>query len=152
MCFFPSWECCAGNNLHHLVIVKAIDWNDCQAHSVLFNGGAYHKLYLASMHHNENASQEQATTSAGQAKSGEGVVKAVKTDYVHDLMRLLMEVFEDPTSFEEEMKTIPIPPDLSAEYTHSQGLPVTSPASIKRWSEAYEVTKWELLPYPLHHT
>ena len=32
------------------------------------------------MHHNENASQEQATTSAVQAKSGEGVVKAVKTD------------------------------------------------------------------------
>ena len=29
-----------------------------------------------------------------------------------------MEVFEDPTSFEEEM-TIPIPPDLSAEYTHT---------------------------------
>ena len=77
-------------------------------------------------------------------------------DYVHDLMRLLMEVFEDPTSFEEEMKTIPIPPDLSAEYTHTlprlSWLPVTSPASIKRWSEAYEVTRWELLPYPLHHT
>ena len=52
-------------------------------HTLLFNGGAfffYHKLYLASMHHNENASQEQATTSAGQAKSGEGVVKAEKTD------------------------------------------------------------------------
>ena len=30
-----------------------------------------------------------------------------------------MEVFEDPTSFEEEIKTIPIPPDLSAEYTHT---------------------------------
>ena len=40
----------------------------------------YYRLYLASMHHNENASQEQATTSAVQAKSGEGVVKAVKTD------------------------------------------------------------------------
>ena len=40
----------------------------------------YHKLYLASMHLNENASQEQATTSAGQAKSGEGGVKAEKTD------------------------------------------------------------------------
>ena len=39
MWFFPSWECCAGNNLHHLVIVKAIDWNDCQAHSgPYFNG------------------------------------------------------------------------------------------------------------------
>ncbi|XP_030215058.1 uncharacterized protein LOC115545772 [Gadus morhua] len=85
-------------------------------------------LCLASMHHNENASREQATTSAGQAvykvvypkvKMGEGAVKPVKTDptfnYVHDLMRLLMEVFEDPTSFDEEIKTIPIPPDLSAE-------------------------------------
>ena len=40
-------------------------------------------------------------------------------DYVHDLMRLLMEVFEDPTSFDEEMKTIPIPPDLSAENTRT---------------------------------
>ena len=94
MWFFPSWECCAGNNLHHLVIVKAIDWNDCQAHSVLLNGCAfffifYYRLYLASMHHNENASRVQATTSAGQAvykvvypkaKMGEGVVKPVKTD------------------------------------------------------------------------
>ena len=61
-------------------------------HTLLFNGGAfffYHKLYLASMHHNENASRVQATTSAGQAvykvvypkaKMGEGVVKPVKTD------------------------------------------------------------------------
>ena len=38
-------------------------------------------------------------------------------DYVRELMRLLMqEVFEDPTSFAEEMNAIPIPPDLSAEF------------------------------------
>ena len=48
-------------------------------------------------------------------------------DYVHDLMRLLMEVFEDPTSFEEKMKTIPIPPDLSAEYTHPPKAELVAP-------------------------
>ncbi|XP_041929953.1 uncharacterized protein LOC121694081 [Alosa sapidissima] len=88
------------------------------------------RLYLAAMHHNENAMREQATTSTGQAvfkvvfpkaKRGEGIVKPVKTNptfnYVRELMRLLMqEVFEDPTSFAEELKTIPIPPDLSAEF------------------------------------
>lgn len=51
----------------------------------------YHhiRLYLAAMHHNENAIREQATTSAGQgvykvifpkSKKGEGIVKPVKTD------------------------------------------------------------------------
>ncbi|XP_048114993.1 uncharacterized protein LOC125304619 [Alosa alosa] len=88
------------------------------------------RLYLAAMHHNEHALREQATTSTGQAvfkvvfpkaKRGEGIVKPVKTNptfnYVRELMRLLMqEVFEDPTSFAEELKTIPIPPDLSAEF------------------------------------
>ncbi|XP_062393824.1 uncharacterized protein LOC134082194 isoform X2 [Sardina pilchardus] len=88
------------------------------------------RLYLAAMHHNENATREQATTSTGQAvfkvvfpksKKGEGTVKPVKTkptfNYVRELMRLLMqEVFEDPTSFAEEMNAIPIPPDLSAEF------------------------------------
>ncbi|XP_030215644.1 uncharacterized protein LOC115546106 isoform X2 [Gadus morhua] len=52
------------------------------------------RLCLASMHHNENASREQATTSAGQAvykvvypkvKMGEGAVKPVKTDPTFNL-------------------------------------------------------------------
>ncbi|XP_041951764.1 uncharacterized protein LOC121711937 isoform X2 [Alosa sapidissima] len=86
------------------------------------------RLYLAAMHYNENAGQEQAVTSAGQAvyklvlpksKTGEGIAKPIKTDskykYVEELMRLVIEeVFEDPTPFVEEMQKIPIPPDLSS--------------------------------------
>lgn len=44
-------------------------------------------------------------------------MNAIFLDYVQELMRLLMtEVFEDPTSFVEEMQMIPIPPDLSSQF------------------------------------
>lgn len=50
---------------------------------------SHNRLYLATMHYNENASREQAATSTGEAvykvvypksKKGEGIVKPVKTD------------------------------------------------------------------------
>ncbi|XP_058500609.1 uncharacterized protein LOC131469558 [Solea solea] len=86
------------------------------------------RLYLASMHHNENSSCEQATTASGQAvyrvsypksKKGEATAKPVRTDptynYVAEVMRLVFEeVMEDPESFAEDMRKITIPETLSA--------------------------------------
>ncbi|XP_063072440.1 uncharacterized protein LOC134463131 [Engraulis encrasicolus] len=87
------------------------------------------RLYLASMHFNENSERGQARTSTGEAvykiqypksKKGAGVVKPVKTvptfNYVQDLMRLSMDVFRDPAPFMEELQQITIPPDLSSAF------------------------------------
>ncbi|KAL1260280.1 hypothetical protein QQF64_008107 [Cirrhinus molitorella] len=86
------------------------------------------RLYLATMHFNENADREQATNFEGTAlnkitypksKKGKPTAKPVKTEptygYVNDLMRLLFtEVFDNPATFVEELQKLPIPPDLSA--------------------------------------
>ncbi|RXN07569.1 hypothetical protein ROHU_032261 [Labeo rohita] len=88
------------------------------------------RLYLAVLHHNENANREQATTSAGEAvykmifpksKKGECTVRPLKTDptynYVEELLRLVFEeVIVDPTPFVSQLNTIPIPTDLSSEF------------------------------------
>ncbi|KAM4604797.1 uncharacterized protein ACJ7VT_017130 isoform 1-T1 [Polymixia lowei] len=85
------------------------------------------RLYLASMHFNENANRPQATTSEGDlifkvkvSKTGECIAKPVKIDptfhYVDDLMGLLFErVFQNPTPFIEEVLKIPIPEDHCAQ-------------------------------------
>ncbi|KAF4115269.1 uncharacterized protein LOC131535869 isoform X2 [Onychostoma macrolepis] len=87
------------------------------------------RLYLAVLHHNENANQEQAT-STGQvvykmvfpkSRKGECTARALKTDptynYVDELLKLVFdEVIMDPSPFVDEMKAIPIPTPLCAEY------------------------------------
>ncbi|XP_067299120.1 uncharacterized protein [Pseudorasbora parva] len=66
------------------------------------------RLYLAAMHFNENADREQA-------KNLEG--KAGDEGYVDDLMRLLfLDVFEDPTNYVKELREVPIPVPLSAQF------------------------------------
>nr|XP_055062763.1 uncharacterized protein LOC129445807 [Misgurnus anguillicaudatus] len=88
------------------------------------------RLYLATMHYNENADREQAVTKAGEAKfkvvfpkskRGECVARPVKTQatyfYVDDLIRLVFdEVLEDPAPFVEKLKEIPIPLDLASQF------------------------------------
>ncbi|XP_016362898.1 uncharacterized protein LOC107704481 [Sinocyclocheilus anshuiensis] len=88
------------------------------------------RLYLALLHHNENANREQATTSTGKmvykmvfpkSKKGECIARALKTDptynYVDELLKLVFdEVIMDPSPFVDEMKAIPIPTPLCAEY------------------------------------
>ncbi|XP_056312320.1 uncharacterized protein LOC130223502 [Danio aesculapii] len=88
------------------------------------------RLYLAVFHHNENANRKQATTATGQAmykmvlpksKRGEWTTRALKTEptykYVEELLKLVFEVvIMDPTPFVDEMKAIPIPKSLCAEY------------------------------------
>lgn len=88
------------------------------------------RLYLAAMHFNENANREQAMTLEGtvvykmvfpKAKKGQPTVKAVKTEptfgYVSDLMRLLFtEVFDNPDTYVEDLRKVPVPEDLSAQF------------------------------------
>ncbi|XP_073804855.1 uncharacterized protein [Danio rerio] len=88
------------------------------------------RLYLAAFHHNENANRQQATTATGQAmykmvlpksKRGEWTTRALKTEptyrYVEELLKLVFEVIiMDPSPFVDELKKIPIPKPLCAEY------------------------------------
>ncbi|XP_044224887.1 uncharacterized protein LOC122994330 isoform X2 [Thunnus albacares] len=75
------------------------------------------RLYLADMHFNENAERGQATTSEGKAvykimfpksKKGECTAKPVKTKPTF--------ILEKPTRYTEELKQIPIPKDLCAQF------------------------------------
>nr|XP_055053310.1 uncharacterized protein LOC129438558 isoform X1 [Misgurnus anguillicaudatus] len=77
------------------------------------------RLYLATMHYNENADCEQSVTSAGKARSGESTERPIKTEptyrYVDDLISLVLdEVSEDPVPYVEQLKEIPIPMDLAS--------------------------------------
>ncbi|XP_057208073.1 uncharacterized protein LOC130565413 [Triplophysa rosa] len=88
------------------------------------------RQYLAVLHYNENANRTQATTLAGQpmyrlelpkSQKGEFIVRPIKTEpthhYVKELLNLVFEeVIIDPTPFGEELKTIPVPPELCAEF------------------------------------
>ncbi|XP_073710642.1 uncharacterized protein [Misgurnus anguillicaudatus] len=88
------------------------------------------RLYLAAMHYNENGDREQATTTSGQpmfrivfpkSKKGGCTAKPIKTaptyDYVSDLMKLVFEeVFPDPATFVDELKSIPVPTTLSSQF------------------------------------
>lgn len=87
------------------------------------------RLYLAVLHHNENANREQARTSEGEVykmvfpktKKGECTARPLKIDptynYVEELFRLVFEeVIVDPTPFVDQLKTIPIPTDLCSEF------------------------------------
>ncbi|XP_057183575.1 uncharacterized protein LOC130550184 isoform X3 [Triplophysa rosa] len=84
------------------------------------------RQYLAVLHYNENANRTQATTLAGQpmyrlelpkSKKGEFIVRPIKTEPTHQLLNLVFEeVIIDPTPFGEELKTIPVPPELCAEF------------------------------------
>ncbi|XP_054650468.1 uncharacterized protein LOC129191284 [Dunckerocampus dactyliophorus] len=88
------------------------------------------RLYLAAMHFTENAQLERSKTLEGKAvykvtfpkyKKGQATAKPVKTKptfrYVRDLMRLVFEeVLEDPTKYTEELKEIPIPDEVCAQF------------------------------------
>uniref|UniRef100_UPI0037E89549 uncharacterized protein n=1 Tax=Semicossyphus pulcher TaxID=241346 RepID=UPI0037E89549 len=73
------------------------------------------RLYLAAMHYNENAEQEQAATA--EAKNRKPLKTEPTFGYVRDLMKLLFEeVLEDPTTYTEELKQIPLPEDLCGDF------------------------------------
>ncbi|XDV52485.1 hypothetical protein PO909_021212 [Leuciscus waleckii] len=84
------------------------------------------RVYLAAMHFNENADREQAmtfedtavyTTMYPKSKKGQPTKKKCMAGYVGDLMRLLfMEVFDDPATFVEELRKVPISVELSAQF------------------------------------
>uniref|UniRef100_A0AAV2MI72 Uncharacterized protein n=1 Tax=Knipowitschia caucasica TaxID=637954 RepID=A0AAV2MI72_KNICA len=87
------------------------------------------RLFLAGMHFNENVKREQAS-SKGQPlfkvsypkyKKGKPTAKPVKTKptfgYVSELMHLVFtEVFSEPAPFIEQLKTVPVPADLSSQF------------------------------------
>ncbi|KAG1953552.1 hypothetical protein F2P79_010041 [Pimephales promelas] len=84
------------------------------------------RLFLAVLHHNENANRERATTSTGRglykivlpkSKKEECIAQPIKTEptynFVDDLLKLLFdEVVMDPSPFVDALKTIPVPPPV----------------------------------------
>ncbi|XP_057206770.1 uncharacterized protein LOC130564597 [Triplophysa rosa] len=88
------------------------------------------RLYLASMHFNENSNRPQAKTKTGkpmyrllfpEAKKGEYSTRPLKSQatyrYVNNLMTFLFEkVIPDPLPYMEEIHKIKVPETLSAQY------------------------------------
>uniref|UniRef100_A0AAV2MJ38 Uncharacterized protein n=1 Tax=Knipowitschia caucasica TaxID=637954 RepID=A0AAV2MJ38_KNICA len=114
------------------------------------------RLFLAGMHFNENVKREQAS-SKGQPlfkvsypkyKKGKPTAKPVKTKptfgYVSELMHLVFtEVFSEPAPFIEQLKTVPVPADLSSQFERVPKGDVVA---------AHVARIWELLAYPEHCT
>ncbi|KAK7904170.1 hypothetical protein WMY93_016777 [Mugilogobius chulae] len=106
------------------------------------------RLYLAGMHFNENVKRAQAT-SKGKAlfkvaypkyKKGKPTAKPVKTKptfgYVTELMRLVFnEVFAEPGRFVDQLKSVPVPEDLSAQHEKVSKDEVIA-AHVSRFSRA----------------
>ncbi|XP_026080665.1 uncharacterized protein LOC113057435 isoform X2 [Carassius auratus] len=103
------------------------------------------RLYLAALHHNENANREQATTKAGQAvyrlvfpksKKGRPLKKESTYTYVDELLKLVFEeVVMDPSTFVEELKSIPIPKPLRAEFVRPSKVEAIA-SHVSRFSQA----------------
>ncbi|KAK7929311.1 hypothetical protein WMY93_005706 [Mugilogobius chulae] len=106
------------------------------------------RLYLAGMHFNENVKRAQATSKGKvlfkvaypKYKKGKPTAKPVKTKptfgYVTELMRLVFnEVFAEPGRFVDQLKSVPVPEDLSAQHEKVSKDEVIA-AHVSRFSRA----------------
>ncbi|KAF3688104.1 hypothetical protein EXN66_Car003776 [Channa argus] len=102
----------------------------CINNSCVLSCTTAHRLYLAALRYDGNASRPQATSIDGEplfkvkvpkGRKSQCVARAVKTQpaygYVDNLMEMILDkVVLDPAPYTDELLSLPVPPPLCADF------------------------------------